>query len=132
MSKCSITYWSRIKRDEKGKIVYRTDDKGNPTDVQEIESGSSVIVYENKDRQVTFGLQTFINIVDSEGDEYTIKGEWTKEPKSGKLMKNGNGDDLFVTEKGETFKYHLNEGVIPSVYKTCKQNLLINNEISKN
>ena len=128
MSKCSITYWSRFKKDEKGNIVYRNDDKKLP----EIESGPSVIVYENKDRQTTFGLQTFINIVDSEGAEYTIKGDWTKEPKSGKLMKNGNGDDLYVTENGETYKYHLNEGVIPSVYKTCKQNLLINNEISKN
>ena len=133
MARCSITGWSEPIKDKQGKIVMSKKDPK----VQAMKVEPRVEVFESKDKVATFNLDTWINIVSSKGDEYTINGEWetngVQTPRrTARLQKNGDGDELYYTRGSETMKFQIRPGVCDAVSVACREGILIQNERDKN
>ena len=135
MARLSITGWPEPIRDKNGKPEMS---KKRP-DVQAIVVEPRVEVFENVDKSTTFKLETWINIVSSKGDEYTINDEWTDKQtnettfrRTARLQSNGDGDELYYRVGSETSKFHFRPGVCDAVSVACREGILIMNERNKN
>ena len=135
MARLSITGWPEPIRDKKGTIKMSDSRPG----VQAIVVEPRVEVFDNVDKSKTFKLETWINIVSSKGDEYTINDEWTDKQtnettqrRTARLQSNGEGDELYYREGSETSKFHFRPGVCDAISVACREGILIMNERNKN
>ena len=126
MARCSITGWAEPIKYKDGSIVEKDGVHAHKVEPR-------VEVYESKDKLAQFGLETWVNIVQSKGDEYTINGAFDNTPRrTAKLLKNGDGDELYYTKGADVLKFHLRPGVSEAVSLVAREAILIQNEKDKN